>query len=64
MWKYSYALSVGRGWGGNHNYIYKQYTAIFITNLLVTGEQLLLLARGGRGCDGMWEAEGETGTSQ
>ena len=29
-----------------------------------TGEQLLLLARGGGGGDGVWEAEGETGASQ
>ena len=34
------------------------------TQLFVTGEQLLLLARGGGGCDGVWEAEGETGPSQ
>ena len=44
--------------------IYTQYIAVFVTTTLVTGEQLLLLARGGRGCDGMWEAEGAARPSQ
>ena len=36
----------------------------FLTQLFVTGEQLLLLARRGGGCDDVWEAECETGPSQ
>ena len=45
--------------------IYTQYIAVFSRlHWLYTGEQLLLLARGGGGCDGMWEAEGEARPSQ
>ena len=40
------------------------YTAAILCCIILAGEQLPLLARGGRGGDDMWEAEGEAGTSQ
>ena len=61
MWLYSYAVSAGRRWTGE-NY-FSCFYVIHVSDKS-TGEQLLLLAKGGGGGDGVWEAKGETGASQ
>ena len=61
VWYHCYVVSVGRRGRGAHLYTL-YYSAVL--QLLTAGEQLLLLARRGGGCDGVWEAEGETGPSQ